>query len=144
MIANRSGMTAKQVGTCGIWVVASEMRDSDDILLKAHRHYLMPWTSQTRHLRPVIALAQGCNLIDSAGKHYLDFSSGWMCVNLGHGNQHIIAAIRQQLDTLLYAPPHLTVDVRAEFARALCARAPWSEGARVHFTTVGADANDDA
>jgi taurine--2-oxoglutarate transaminase len=35
-------------------------------------------------------------------------------------------------------------DVRAEYASELVRIAPWDEGARVHFTSGGAEANDDA
>ncbi|MET4247209.1 aminotransferase class III-fold pyridoxal phosphate-dependent enzyme [Bradyrhizobium sp. LA6.7] len=118
--------------------------DSINNRIGTDRHYLMPWSRQTRHFQPVIARGDGCGIIDVDGKRYLDLSSGWNCTNLGHGNQTIIAAMREQIDRLLYAPPYLTVDIRAEFARALCERAPWAEGARAHFTTGGGDANDDA
>lgn len=113
-------------------------------LVAAHRHFLMPWSPQSRHSPPVIVRALGSHLFDQDERKYLDFASGWICANLGHGNRHVLDAIREQSERLCYASPYLTVDVRAEFSQALCELAPWSGGARVHFTTGGSDANDDA
>jgi len=115
-----------------------------DNWLDAHRHFLTPWSQQTRHCRPVITGGEGCHLVGEDGRRYLDLSSGWICTNLGHGNRHVIDAIKAQAERLCYGPPYLAVDVRAEFSSALCALAPWPGGACVHFTTGGGDANDDA
>lgn len=110
----------------------------------AAEHYLTPWSIQRRGSDRVITAAKGCYLIDRAGKQYFDMSSGWVCANLGYGNSHIAEAIGRQAHTLSYASPHLTTEIREEYAGRLCERAPWPQGSRVHFTCGGADANDDA
>jgi taurine---2-oxoglutarate transaminase len=121
------------------------MSNSAAVWVDKHRHFLMPWSVQeTGHQAPVIERAEGVNFIDTQGRKYVDLSSGWVSTNLGHGDKHVIAAIRNQLDRLCFAPPNFVIDTRAEFVEALCKIAPWKEGARVHFTSGGADANDDA
>src|SRR6266852_2401714 len=102
------------------------MSNSAAVWVDKHRHFLMPWSVQeTGHQAPVIERAEGVNFIDTQGRKYIDLSSGWVSTNLGHGDKHVIAT-------------------RAEFVEALCKITPWKEGARVHFTSGGADANDDA
>ncbi len=63
--------------------------------------------------------AEGCYVVDGAGRRYLDFSSQLMCVNLGHKNQAVIAAITKQAETLAYVAPGYTTDVRVELSRLL-------------------------
>ncbi|SHE40179.1 aminotransferase class III-fold pyridoxal phosphate-dependent enzyme [Pedobacter caeni] len=46
---------------------------------------------------------KGCIVVDSSGKSYLDASGGLWSVQCGLGNQTIINAINQQLNTISYA-----------------------------------------
>jgi adenosylmethionine---8-amino-7-oxononanoate aminotransferase len=50
-----------------------------------------------------IARAAGCWLYDFDGRRYLDAVSSWWVNLFGHGNAHINAALRAQLDTLEHA-----------------------------------------
>ncbi len=65
-----------------------------------------PCTQMKQHeslpLIPV-AHANGCWLYDFDGKRYLDAVSSWWVNLFGHGNAHINAALRDQLDTLEHA-----------------------------------------
>jgi taurine--2-oxoglutarate transaminase len=53
------------------------------------------------------------------GKQYLDFSSQLMCMNLGHKNQAVIDAIKQQAQDLAYAMPGYATTARAELSKLL-------------------------
>ena len=65
-----------------------------------------PCTQMKQHeslpLIPV-ARAEGCWIYDFDGKRYLDAVSSWWVNLFGHGNAHINAALREQLDTLEHA-----------------------------------------
>ncbi len=65
-----------------------------------------PCTQMKQHeslpLIPV-ARAAGCWLYDFDGRRYLDAVSSWWVNLFGHGNAHINAALRDQLDTLEHA-----------------------------------------
>jgi adenosylmethionine-8-amino-7-oxononanoate aminotransferase len=65
-----------------------------------------PCTQMKQHeslpLIPV-ARAAGCWLYDFDGARYLDAVSSWWVNLFGHGNAHINAALRDQLDTLEHA-----------------------------------------
>ena len=117
---------------------------TDDSLLSKHHHVLMPWSVQANQGEPLIVAGDGPYFIKADGSRILDFSSGWAATQLGHGHPVVLEAIREQLDKICWAPPNFAVDVRAEYAAALSDLSPWEEGCRVHFTTGGGEANDDA
>jgi taurine--2-oxoglutarate transaminase len=108
------------------------------------RHVLAPWAMPGGKAPPTIVRGQGCYLYDTDGKRYLDFSSGLVAVNLGHGHRALADAIAEQARRLTFAPPSLGNDKRAELARAISELSPWPDGGRVFFTTGGGEANEDA
>ena len=108
------------------------------------KHVLTPWAVQKRASGPMIVRGEGSFLYDSEGNRYLDLSAGLVAVNLGHGKAQVVQAIQQQAARLCYASPAFFHDQRALLAQGLSQCAPWPEGARVFFTTGGAEANEDA
>ena len=52
---------------------------------------------------PVAASGKGIELIDQAGKRYIDASGGAAVSCLGHGHPAVTAALHEQLDKLAYA-----------------------------------------
>jgi taurine--2-oxoglutarate transaminase len=87
--------------------------------------------------------AEGCHIIDGAGKRYLDFSAQLMCSNLGHKNQVVIAAIAKQAQELSYAMPGYATTARAELSQLLLEVLPKGLS-KFFFTTSGTDANEAA
>ena len=61
--------------------------------------------------------AEGVYLWDIDGKRYLDGISGIYVVNIGHGDQHVIEAIRQQQQRVFFvAPLHAVSDTTVEYS----------------------------
>jgi taurine---2-oxoglutarate transaminase len=90
-----------------------------------------------------LADAEGCWFTDGNGKRYLDLSSQLMCVNLGHKNPAVIAAIAEQAQELAYAGPAYATTARAELSQLLTEVLP--EGlTKYFFTTSGTEANEAA
>jgi taurine--2-oxoglutarate transaminase len=87
--------------------------------------------------------AEGCFFIDASGKRYLDFSAQLMCVNLGHKNPAVIAAIETQARTLAYVAPAYTTGARAELSQLLLEVLP-RQLEKFFFTTSGTEANEAA
>ena len=87
--------------------------------------------------------AEGCYITDGKGKKYLDFSSQLMCVNLGHKNQVVVDAIKQQAQELAYAMPGYATTSRAELSKLLLEVLPKGLN-KFFFTTSGTDANEAA
>jgi len=90
-----------------------------------------------------IADAEGCYFTDGNGMRYLDLSSQLMCVNLGHKNPAVIAAIAEQAETLAYASPAFATEARAELSKLLLDVLP-SGLTKFFFTTSGTEANEAA
>lgn len=108
------------------------------------RKVLVPWAVQGGLNPPVITHAKGCRFFDNAGKSYLDFTSGYVAVSLGHGHPKVVQAIQAQAERMCWVASSYFNDVRAEYASLLATLSPWPEGLRVHFACGGAEANDDA
>lgn len=101
------------------------------------------WSKQ-RDLNPIpVEKSQGIYFWDYDGKRYADMCSQLVNMNLGHGNQAIINAIKEQADKMPFIAPGLAVDTRAELAKKIVELAPAGMKS-VFFTNAGADANENA
>jgi len=90
-----------------------------------------------------VADAEGCWLIDGAGKRYLDFSSQLMCVNLGHKNPRVVESIAEQARELAYVGPGYATAARARLSQKLSEVLP--DGlTKFFFATSGTEANEAA
>ncbi len=91
-------------------------------------------------LAPIVK-AEGLYIEDMAGRRYMDFH-GNNVHHLGHGHPEVIAAIKQQLDELSFAPRRFAPLRAVELAEALGERfrALTGQKGRVLFTTGGSDA----
>jgi 4-aminobutyrate aminotransferase-like enzyme len=64
--------------------------------------------------------AEGCRVVDTDGREYLDLSGGFGVAALGHRNPEIVAAVKAQADRCLHALGDLAeADVAAELRRRL-------------------------
>jgi adenosylmethionine-8-amino-7-oxononanoate aminotransferase len=89
---------------------------------------------------PVAAGGKGIELIDSAGKRYIDASGGAAVSCLGHGHPAVTAALHAQLDKLAYAHTgFFTTEVAEELADRLIEDAPAGLG-HVYLVSGGSEA----
>ena len=96
------------------------------------------------HDYPVAARGDGVYLYDRDGKQYLDGSGGAAVSCLGHGHPEVIAAIKEQVDTIAYAhTAFFTNEPQEQLAARLAERFP-EAGARVYFLSGGSEANETA
>jgi 4-aminobutyrate aminotransferase len=88
-----------------------------------------------------IRRAEGIWIEDLAGRRYMDFH-GNNVHHVGYAHPHVLAAIRQQLDELSFAPRRYASEAAVELAEALAAKFRSLTGAagKVLFTTGGSDA----
>jgi taurine--2-oxoglutarate transaminase len=121
------------------------MRDiaDSDILSLAMEHNFWTWSAQSR-VKPIpVKKADGVYFWDTAGKRYLDFNSMVMCVNIGHGNRHVIEAIQRQAGELPFAGPQMATKPRALLGEMLARITPGNLNYFL-YTLGGADANENA
>lgn len=104
---------------------------------------LFSW-SQQKGIAPIaVKYAKGVYLYDYEGKRYLDFSSGLMNVNIGHGNPRITEAVVKQMQEVSYVTPSCVTKVRGELGKKLAAICPGDLN-KAFFTLCGATSMENA
>jgi adenosylmethionine-8-amino-7-oxononanoate aminotransferase len=95
---------------------------------------------QTKSPRPMLDRAEGIYMWDTAGKRYIDGSSGAMVSNIGHSNPAVIAAMRAQMDKSTFGYRlHFQTETSETLATKVAALAP--EGMnKVFFVSGGSEA----
>ena len=94
----------------------------------------------TKDIPPTARYGEGCYLIDDKGKRYFDGSGGAAVSCLGHGDQEIISAIKDQVDKLAFAHTRFfTSDPAEKLAELLIKNAP-GDIDRVYFVSGGSEA----
>ena len=80
---------------------------------------------------------EGVKVWDSAGKEYLDFTSGISVVSLGHSHPKVVGTIREQAATLVHVSNYFHIPQQIELAKLLVEH---SFADRVYFGNSGAEA----
>ena len=107
------------------------------------KYSLFSW-SATGKVDPMpIARAEGIYIYSPEGQRWIDFNSQLMSVNIGHSHPHVIAAIKKQLDTLIYAYPGMATEIRATLSKRLASLVPGNINT-FFYTLGGAEANENA
>lgn len=120
------------------------MKDSLVNVLKNNFDYtLFSWSPQKNIAPLAIKRAESVYLYDFEGKAYLDFSSGLMNVNIGHGNQRVTDAVVKQMQEVCYVTPSCVTEARGELGKKLAEITPGNLN-KTLFTTGGAEAVDNA
>ncbi|MCM3905158.1 MAG: aminotransferase class III-fold pyridoxal phosphate-dependent enzyme [Pyrinomonadaceae bacterium] len=123
--------------------VTTETMTGEEIVDLCRRHTLYEWSAQSAVDPIPVARAKGIYFWTPEGKRFLDFNSQLMCVNIGHGDERVIRAIKEQAETLPYANPFMATDVRARLGVKLAEITPGDIDA-FFFTNGGAEANENA
>lgn len=84
---------------------------------------------------------EGSYVWDSEGTRYLDLFPGWGCNLLGHCPGPVVAAVQEQLQTLIHVPNSWHLEVQGQWAKLLSDR---SFGGQAFFCNSGAEANEAA
>ncbi|MGH9942487.1 MAG: aspartate aminotransferase family protein [Pyrinomonadaceae bacterium] len=89
------------------------------------------------------ARGRGAWIETSEGERYLDLYGGHAVAATGHCHPHVVAAIRDQSERLLFYSNLVYSDVRAQAAEMLVRRAP-APIAKAFFCNSGTEANENA
>lgn len=115
----------------------SELSQTQSIIQDNLDHTLFSWSKQ-RGIAPLaIKRAKGVYLYDYDDKRYIDFSSGLMNVNIGHGNPRVTEAVVKQMEEVAYVTPNCVTQVRGELGARLAEICPGDLN-RAFFTVCGA------
>ncbi len=98
----------------------------------------------TRLRRPLVERAEGIYFWTRDGRRFLDGSSGPMVSNIGHGNRHVIEAMKRQMDKVTFAYRlHFENEPAEELARRLADKMP-GDLDRIFFVSGGSEAVESA
>ena len=104
---------------------------------------LFSWSKQ-KGIDPIaVKHAEGVYLYDYDDKKYIDFSSGLMNVNIGHGNQRITDAVIKQMQEVSYVTPSCVTKARGELGKKLAEICPGDLN-KAFFTLCGATSIDNS
>ncbi|MDP4262032.1 MAG: aminotransferase class III-fold pyridoxal phosphate-dependent enzyme [Bacteroidota bacterium] len=98
---------------------------------------LFSWSKQKGTNPIAVKYGEGVYLYDYDGKRYIDFSSGLMNVNIGHGDQRVTAAVVKQMQEVAYVTPSCVTKARGDLGKKLAEICPGDLN-KAFFTLCGA------
>ncbi|MDB5197471.1 MAG: tpa [Flaviaesturariibacter sp.] len=123
--------------------VLLEKTETEEIIQDNLDYTLFSWSKQKGIAPIAVKYAEGVYLYDYDGKRYIDFSSGLMNVNIGHGNQRITDAVVRQMQEVSYVTPSCVTKVRGELGKRLTEICPGDLN-KAFFTLCGATSMENA
>jgi taurine--2-oxoglutarate transaminase len=114
-----------------------EKSQTQEIISDNQDYTLFSWSKQKGTNPIAVKYAEGVYLYDYDGKRYIDFSSGLMNVNIGHGDQRITEAVVKQMQEVSYVTPSCVTKVRGELGKKLAEICPGDLN-KAFFTLCGA------
>ncbi|MDO9414694.1 aminotransferase family protein [Pararhizobium sp.] len=98
----------------------------------------------TRLRRPLVERAEGIYFWTADGQRFIDGSSGPMVSNIGHGNRHVIEAMKRQMEKTTFAYRlHFENEPAEDLARRLATKMP-GDLDRIFFVSGGSEAVESA
>lgn len=117
--------------------------NNEEIRRWDREHVIYSWKVQRSQAPIIMATADGIYNWDIDGKRYIDFCAGLLCVNIGHGNKHVLGAMKEQMDKLCYVYTGFGTEPKARLAKMIADLTPGDLN-HVFFCLGGADANENA
>ncbi len=111
--------------------------ETEEIIRDNQDYTIFSWSKQKGTNPIAVKYGEGVYLYDYDGKKYIDFSSGLMNVNIGHGNQRVTEAVVKQMREVSYVTPSCVTKVRGELGKKLAEICPGDLN-KAFFTLCGA------
>lgn len=119
------------------------MSETKEIVQQNLDYTLFSWSKQKGQNPIAVKYAEGVYLYDYDGNRIIDFSSGLMNVNIGHGNQRVTEAVVKQMQEVSYVTPSCVTKVRGELGKKLAEICPGDLN-KAFFTLCGATSIENA
>src|SRR6195256_5458954 len=117
--------------------------ETAEIIQTNQDYTLFSWSKQKGTNPIAVKYGEGVYLYDYDDKRYLDFSSGLVNVNIGHGNQRVTDAVVRQMQEVSYVTPGCVTRARGDLGKKLAEITPGNLK-KTLFTVCGASAVDNA
>ncbi|MBK8520788.1 MAG: aminotransferase class III-fold pyridoxal phosphate-dependent enzyme [Chitinophagaceae bacterium] len=119
------------------------LSEAKEIIENNLDYTLFSWSKQ-KGISPIaVKHAEGVYLYDYDDNRIIDFSSGLMNVNIGHGDQRITDAVVKQMQEVSYVTPSCVTKVRGELGKKLAEICPGDLN-KAFFTLCGATSIENA
>ena len=119
------------------------MLSKEQIISDSKEFSLFSWSAQASVNPIAIERAEGVYLYEIGGKRIIDFSSGLMSVNIGHGDQRVTDAVVKQMQKVSFVTPTCTTEIRAKLSRKLAQICPGDLN-KAFYTLCGTSSVDNA
>ncbi len=106
-------------------------------------HVIYSWAAQGTVDPIIMDRAEGIYQWDTDGKRYIDFCSGLLNINIGHGNRHVLDAMKAQAEKLCYVGTMFGTEAKARLAKMISEITP-GDLDYTFFTNGGAEAIENA
>jgi taurine--2-oxoglutarate transaminase len=123
--------------------IAPSKTETEEIIQDNQQYTLFSWSKQKGSNPIAVERGEGVYLYDYDGKRYIDFSSGLMNVNIGHGDQRVTRAVTEQMQQVSYVTPSCVTKVRGELGKKLAEICPGDLN-KAFFTLCGATSIENA
>ncbi|HTI09297.1 MAG TPA: aminotransferase class III-fold pyridoxal phosphate-dependent enzyme [Puia sp.] len=117
--------------------------EAQEIIQDNMDYTLFSWSKQKGIAPIAVKHAEGVYLYDYDDKRYIDFSSGLVNVNIGHGNQRVTEAVVRQMKEVSYVTPGCVTKARGDLGKKLAEITPGNLK-KTLFTVCGATAIENA
>lgn len=104
------------------------------------QHVMQCWSSQKEYAPLAVKASEGCWITTVDGRRIFDLRSAHECINLGFRHPKVLAAMRKQMETVIYVTDDFATEPTARLARRLAELVPGSPNKRVYFSQSGAAA----
>ncbi len=103
-------------------------------------HTMQCWASQGDYAPVAVRKAEGCWIHTEDGRKIFDLRSAHECINLGFNHPKVIAAMKAQMEEVLYVTDDFATPPTAHLAQKLATLTPGSPNKKVYFCQSGAAA----
>ncbi|MEO6221097.1 MAG: aminotransferase class III-fold pyridoxal phosphate-dependent enzyme [Ginsengibacter sp.] len=119
-------------------------KTESELIIQNNQDYtLFSWSKQKGTNPIAVKYGKEVYLYDYDGKRYIDFSSGLMNVNIGHGDQRVTEAVTKQMQEISYVTPGCVTKIRGELGKKLAEICPGDLN-KAFFTLCGASSIENA
>lgn len=98
------------------------------------------WSSQAGYAPIPVSETRGCWIHTTDGRRIFDLRSAHECINLGFNHPDVLAAMRAQMEQVVYVTDDFATAPTAELVRRLASATPGSPNKKVFLSQSGAAA----
>jgi taurine---2-oxoglutarate transaminase len=104
------------------------------------RHMMQCWSLQRGYQPVPVRAADGCWIETTDGRRIFDLRSAHECINLGFRHPKVLAAMRRQMESVVYVTDDFATEPTGRLAARLAGLVPGGGNKKVYFCQSGAAA----